>query len=192
MVLLAILIGYKQWEKRQPGYVDPAKQNVAYTEENLQAALANINEKLKTEETISNLYTKATILVYLQQHDEVLATVEKAIARHKSQDFLESEITYNNLLFLKASTFFSQKQYEDCLSVFDEILSTAPNNKDAAYNKACCHAKLGQIEEGIAALTQALSGEKTPLHDQFQADEDLVALRSHPNYRALISQQQSA
>ena len=192
LVLLAILIGYKQWEKRQPGYVDPAKPNVAYTEENLQAALSNINDKLKTEETVSNLYTKATILVYLQRHDEVLATVEKAITRHKSQDFLESEITYNNLLFLKGSTFFSQKQYEDCLSVFDEILSTAPNNKDAAYNKACCHAKLGQIEEGIAALTQALSGEKTPLHDQCQADEDLLALRSHPNYMALISQQQSA
>ena len=186
--LLAVLIGCKQWEKRQPGYADRAKaaaQSNLYSPENLRAALENTNQKLAIQETVADLHSKAYFLLHLKQHDEALTTIEKAIALNDPNDFIETEITLSNLLFLKGSAHFYQQHYPESLALFDEILSSAPHNKDAAYNKACCHAKLGQIDEGIAALAQALSGDKSPLHDTFQADEDLVSLRSHPNYTAL-------
>ena len=184
LVLLAILIGYKQWEKRQPGYIDPARKAL-YAEENLRAALTNVDQKLAAKETVEDLHVKTAILLHLKQYEEALTTVERAITLRTQSDFVETEITRNNLLFLKGSAHFYQQHYKESLVVFDEILSNDPDNKEVAYNKACCHARLGQVDQGIAALTQALSGEKTTLHSGFQADEDLAPLRVHPSYASL-------
>lgn len=188
LVLIAGLIGYKQWEKRQPGYVDSAKaqQNRPYTQEELRAALTNTNQTLATQETVANLSTKAALLLRLQQYDDALTTVEQAISLHDHSDGLpETNFTYTHLLSLKSNLFFYQQRYTESLQIINKILATEPQNQDAAYNKACCHAKLGQLDLGLAALTTALTN-NTALHKQAKADEDLDALKAHPDYATLV------
>ncbi len=55
------------------------------------------------------------------------------------------------------------------------------------YNLACIHARLGQVEEGVAALTEAVALGYDNLN-QLEGDPELESLRGEPGYAAALDE----
>ena len=78
-----------------------------------------------------------------------------------------------------------QGEYEKGLAIDQRLVGICPTESTFHYNLACSLSLLGRLDEGIAALRTAIERG----YDEWEHlanDEDLVALREHPEYRALI------
>jgi len=79
----------------------------------------------------------------------------------------------------------------DALAIFNAALELPPAENEKAelqaayYDIACCHAKLGNPEEGVAALNKAFELGYDEI-DQMMKDEDLKQLRKTDAFRDLI------
>mmetsp|Transcript_18270 Transcript_18270/g.34909 ORF Transcript_18270/g.34909 Transcript_18270/m.34909 type:complete len:460 (-) Transcript_18270:132-1511(-) len=86
---------------------------------------------------------------------------------------------------------YQRGEFRDALAVFNAALELPPQeNKNAElqaayYDIACCHAKLGNNEEGVAALSQAFELGYDEIN-QIMKDDDLKPLRKMDAFRALV------
>ena len=69
--------------------------------------------------------------------------------------------------------------------VLSELRFQRFKSASAAYNVACCEARLGQTEDAIEWLKRAIAAGWTDL-DAIAKDEDLASLRTHPGFEALL------
>lgn len=83
------------------------------------------------------------------------------------------------LLFLKRN--------EEALEWMDKIISTDTENNGSYYDKACLLSQMGKIEDAIVALRTSLEkGNRSFAH--IKNDDDLDAIRNHPDFIALIEE----
>jgi superkiller protein 3 len=75
----------------------------------------------------------------------------------------------------------------NALTDFENAAATNPDDASARYNVACAQARLGQKEDAIASLTKALEMDAR-LRTHARTDQDLLVLRSEPEFKALINE----
>jgi Flp pilus assembly protein TadD len=72
------------------------------------------------------------------------------------------------------------------LEVDRELVALAPDNPTVHYNLACSLALLGQAEEAVAALEEAVRQGYEDLEHLLQ-DEDLACLRELSAFRSIVA-----
>lgn len=113
----------------------------------------------------------------------------------------ESEITTLNRALIEA---WEKKNYDQALSILEQLHARQPRTPGNAYNSACLHALRGSLEPGLEWLERAVqwgfggsratlyvpgSSAPAPLwHAQMAAqDPDLSFLRQDPRFEALLA-----
>lgn len=74
---------------------------------------------------------------------------------------------------------------DEAIQYVDRAVVIAPNDPGVAYNVACLNARIGRIDTALDALEQAVKNgfsQKVWIEN----DPDLVSLRDHPRYKALV------
>jgi len=77
-------------------------------------------------------------------------------------------------------------RHRDALAVDRRLVALRPRDPVAHYNLACSYSNLGRINQGFAALKEALALGFRDV-EQIQEDEDLENLRGHPRWGELLS-----
>lgn len=167
VVLIVGLVIFKQWQKR---YGTPPQVSKAELNRQLEILDQRLYEDPQDAEA---LVAKAYILVQLNQGEQALTYLDKALT------YPSDQATQTTALRLQSVIYFDQERYDDCLTVLDQHLELDPQNADAAYNKACCYAKLGDIAAGKTWLAKAID-QNPDFQQQAQTDEDLAPLRDAP------------
>ena len=75
--------------------------------------------------------------------------------------------------------------YPRAAELVETFLRHAPHHPAMLYNAACIYSRLGQIDRGASSLRRAVEAGLTDL-GQIERDADLVPLRDHPVYKAVI------
>lgn len=76
---------------------------------------------------------------------------------------------------------------DEAVQWMDSIISADPDNAGGYYDKACLNARMGRVEEGLAALRRAFElGFRSFAH--IEHDDDMDLLRETPDYNALINE----
>ena len=119
---------------------------------------------------------RGVILAELQQTDEAIAAFDTAIGyspRHEAA------------WFSKSMALFAQARYAAALEATEGVLKANPKRADACYNKACCHAQLGDTDSALLWLEKCFALGDGTLRRQAMADRDLATLHAHPRFFAL-------
>lgn len=86
---------------------------------------------------------------------------------------------------------FGRKEYAKALSLVEAILAANPDDALMHYNAGCALAHLGRIDEAVAKLNDAVKhGFRDFTH--MEQDPDLVAVREHPGYKAIVAAKERA
>jgi hypothetical protein len=92
---------------------------------------------------------------------------------------------------VEAETALKKKEYAAARDAYVRLLASAAGLSTAWYNLACCHALLGEADAALTALTGAVDhGWSNAMLTM--SDPDLEALRTRPEFRALIERMRSA
>jgi tetratricopeptide (TPR) repeat protein len=76
--------------------------------------------------------------------------------------------------------------YREAIAAYDKALALRDGfPAETAYRLACCHTLLGEREEALASLEQALALRFRHL-DRAAKEEDLAGLRDNPHFRELV------
>ncbi len=76
---------------------------------------------------------------------------------------------------------------EEAMEWMEKMIESAPEDDGMYYDKACLLSRMGKIEEAIASLKIAFEkGYRAFAH--IEADDDLDAIRNHPNFINLIKE----
>ena len=76
---------------------------------------------------------------------------------------------------------------EEAIQWMDDLIESDPENAGHYYDKACLYARMGMLDESIAALEQTLKhGYRDFAH--IEADDDLDPIRSRSEYSVLIKE----
>ncbi len=89
------------------------------------------------------------------------------------------------LLHGTSTQLFEAGAYEACLDVCRHGFSSVGDGL-FAYNGACALARLGRLDEAVAALAQAVE-RGYQKRAAFETDEDLASLRGRPDFEALVA-----
>ena len=80
---------------------------------------------------------------------------------------------------------FQQQRFSEALAVFERARAAQERpHPNYSYYLACCHAKLGELDQAVNALQTAVVDGWTDLA-HLQNDDDLAALRGHPRFLTL-------
>jgi tetratricopeptide (TPR) repeat protein len=81
---------------------------------------------------------------------------------------------------------YRAKAYREAIAAYEKALALRDGfPAETAYRLACCHALLGEREDALASLEQALALRFRHI-DRAAKDEDLSALRDDPRFRELV------
>ena len=81
---------------------------------------------------------------------------------------------------------YNAKDYAGALTVARGILHRYPGNALALYNIACMEAMLGQADEALKHLREAIAGWER-LRENAQTDDDFASLRGDKRFEELIA-----
>lgn len=151
-----------------------------YRLQRYQEALNSVDQALHVRPKNPELqYLKGNILNSLSQYDSAIALFDQVLAK---------EPRNVDALMDKGSALYFSQQYESAIAVLDQVLELDPQNANAYFNRACCYAKLGQIQPGLDSIHQAVQYGDASLHQTIQTDPDLNPLRSNPNFPTIQSE----
>lgn len=85
-----------------------------------------------------------------------------------------------------AEALFRGGYFAECARLCAELFEKE-GHPTAAYNAACCHAKMGDIGEGIRWLNRATAAGFAKV-SEVETDEDLAPLRGHEGYAQALAQ----
>ena len=88
------------------------------------------------------------------------------------------------MLRLRLTVHFHSERFEASLTLCEAGV-LAFGDSLFAYNAACCLARLGRVDEGLAALERAWELAPGRFNDQLDADVDLAALRADGRWQAV-------
>jgi hypothetical protein len=81
---------------------------------------------------------------------------------------------------------YNAKDYAGALEVARDVLQKYPGNALALYNIACMEALLGQADEAVKHLGEAIEGSER-LRENATIDEDFASLRGDKRFEALLA-----
>ena len=123
------------------------------------------------------------------------ARAEKAYGRALALDATSDPLVNDGLFWAckdgHGNALWGQKKYDDAARELREAAKIAAGQKrpedqgHCLYNVACCLARLGKADEAIATLKESLALEPKGKADAVK-DEDFVALRERPDFKALV------
>jgi len=87
----------------------------------------------------------------------------------------------NDLLLKKGIEHFSQEEYEQAISYFDEILEIEPNHVEALYNKGNTLSKIEKYDESISYFEQVLKLDPDKYIARLKLENSLLEVTSY-NY----------
>ncbi|HMO50642.1 MAG TPA: tetratricopeptide repeat protein [Kiritimatiellia bacterium] len=100
--------------------------------------------------------------------------------RHRCPDYVP-------VLQALGDTYTECGRYEEGLEVDLLLTARLPDDDTAWYNLACSYARTGQIDPALEALKKSLAlGYDN--YEWMRRDDDLSALRSHPEFIRLTTQ----
>lgn len=79
----------------------------------------------------------------------------------------------------------AKQDYEAALKACDRMIELAPTFSAAHYNRACCLARLGQIDAAIAAIQKAIDAGWTD-SAHARTDDDLASLRTDKRFTEML------
>jgi Uma2 family endonuclease len=77
-------------------------------------------------------------------------------------------------------------KYQDAITSFDQALNLNPNYSEAFYNKACCYILLGNIEQAIENLQQAIYLDSKKWIAKAKTDSHFDQLQENRHFQALM------
>ena len=78
-----------------------------------------------------------------------------------------------------------ERNYGEALIALQKALRITPGDVDPYYNLACLHAIKGEIRQGLAHLSRAVSIDRS-VRDWAKRDTDLENLRGVPEFENII------
>ena len=76
---------------------------------------------------------------------------------------------------------------EEAIFSYDRALKIKPDDQYAFYNKACCYAVQGKIQEALENLENAVSLKPEQFTQMAKADPDFDRIREDARFQALIN-----
>ncbi len=76
--------------------------------------------------------------------------------------------------------------YEGAIASYTHALGFQPNCDYALYNKACCSALMGKIDEAVKLLHQALQINPQEYQKLAQEDPDFDGIRHDERFQSLL------
>ncbi|HAI70355.1 MAG TPA: hypothetical protein DCM38_13085 [Gammaproteobacteria bacterium] len=128
---------------------------------------------------------KATTPEAEAEPEESLETTEEALPVTSDDDLSEREPGNSENFQKKAFAFMELGRYKRAIAYFDQVIDANPEEFSLFYNKACCYGLLGEVEEAILALQEAIYLNSECL-DMAKTDTDFDAIRYDANFRALL------
>lgn len=83
-------------------------------------------------------------------------------------------------------TLFYLGRYEEAIASYDKALEFKPDDHSAVYNKACCYALQGNIEQTLENLQQAINLSPDEYREKAKTDSDFDSIRDDELFQALI------
>jgi adenylate cyclase len=77
------------------------------------------------------------------------------------------------------------KEWLQCAGIF------APDDPVIQFNSACNLARLGEVEKSLDLLENAARNMSNAILGWLKDDTDLIPLRDHPRYKALIAREEA-
>ena len=76
--------------------------------------------------------------------------------------------------------------YEDAITSYDQALKLTSDYDSAYYNKACCYALQGKIEQAVENLKQAIDLNPSEIQKLAKTDSDFEIIREDKRFQALL------
>lgn len=109
---------------------------------------------------------------------------EKQLADADFQEVLRQDTVADTNSCRQYALFF-MGQNAEAVAWMNRIIASHPDDNGVYYDQACLYARMGRVEEAIAALRTSLEkGFCSFAH--IEHDDDLDAIRRHPDFMALI------
>ena len=169
---------------------DPANVGVidfvanSYRTENAHKELAGFLNSVTRDVAGSGIYYALmgeTLSEKLGQHSDAIKAFKNAIILDPSRS------DYYNGLGLAV---YREKNYDDALKIFVKATEIDPSDATARYNEACMLALLGNSEEAINSLAEAITLDPRLLRSAAN-DEDFSNLRGNIKFRNLMVGQEA-
>jgi len=110
---------------------------------------------------------------------------EEALLVTSDDDSNDEQLSNYESFQKKAFAFMELGRYKRAIAYFDQVIKANPEEFSLFYNKACCYALLGDVEEASVALQEAIYLNSECL-DMAKTDSDFDAVRYDANLRALL------
>lgn len=124
--------------------------------------------------------------LYLMRGEQYLKQGKKDLAESDFETILKLDTIVMNGTCRQYALFFLGHD-EEAIQWMDDLIESDPENAGHYYDKACLYARMGMLDESIAALEQTLEhGYRDFAH--IEADDDLDPIRSRSEYSVLIKE----
>jgi tetratricopeptide (TPR) repeat protein len=91
-----------------------------------------------------------------------------------------------SLLLELGNLLAAAKEYEAASTAYDQALKIKPDKHDAWYNKACCYALQGKVEQAIENLQQAINLNPNKYREMANTNSDFDKIREDERFQTLI------
>jgi tetratricopeptide (TPR) repeat protein len=80
-------------------------------------------------------------------------------------------------------------RFEEAIASYNKALEFKPDYADAFYNKACCYALQGDVEQALENLQQAIKLSPDIYRDMAKTDSDFESIRDSERFKALLQEE---
>jgi tetratricopeptide (TPR) repeat protein len=169
----------EKWEDKSAKEWEMVSEESQFSTQNMPIPL---EQEKETQSSTQNLPTPLE-----QEHDklqETLASQTTPLTQSSNVDDAHQSDGYEDLQN-QAYSSMEEGYYEEATAYFDQAIQLKHDEFSLFYNKACCHAKLEQIELAIAALQQAIFL-NTECLEMAINDSDFDKIRNDTRFQSLL------
>ncbi|MCG9695847.1 tetratricopeptide repeat protein [Shewanella sp. Isolate11] len=188
---VASLIAFIGWQSLREIKTNTAK----LAAEQLQSITEHYEEKFKELE--HDLKRKSRIITKNNREIEIINEIHTLWLHAQSAQTPEQKIAvYNEILNIrpgdleamtyKADAAMEMREFNWALSLCNRVLEVDNNNAQALYQRACAYSCLGQVDQALFDLEQAIEN-SVSLKEVATNEADFANLRENPKFDILIS-----